>query len=191
MFEDADIEKAVEWAMFGIFWTVGQVGRSVMAFLGVQQASRASGRSILCFRLATSSITTPPCATMLSEPPPASPPTNPHPQICSATSRLLVHESIAPAFFARLKKRAESIKARPFNPFACGAICVACFRADRQTYNHNTQRPERGPWPQSMQWVADWHSLLRDRSLPALSRRCAPHQGRPAKPRHAFHQLLR
>lgn len=26
VFEDADIEKAVEWTMFGIFWTVGQVG---------------------------------------------------------------------------------------------------------------------------------------------------------------------
>lgn len=32
-------------------------------------------------------------------------------QVCSATSRLLVHESIAPAFYARLKQRAESIKA--------------------------------------------------------------------------------
>ena len=31
-------------------------------------------------------------------------------QICSATSRLLVHKDIAPAFFARLKLRAESIK---------------------------------------------------------------------------------
>lgn len=33
-------------------------------------------------------------------------------QICSATSRLLVHESIAPAFYTQLKKRAESIKVR-------------------------------------------------------------------------------
>ncbi len=31
-------------------------------------------------------------------------------QICSATSRLLVHADIAPAFFARLKQRAESIR---------------------------------------------------------------------------------
>ena len=31
-------------------------------------------------------------------------------QICSSTSRLLVHESIADAFFRQLKKRAESIK---------------------------------------------------------------------------------
>ena len=31
-------------------------------------------------------------------------------QICSATSRLLVHESIADKFYARLKQRAESIK---------------------------------------------------------------------------------
>ncbi|PRW59376.1 betaine aldehyde dehydrogenase isoform A [Chlorella sorokiniana] len=61
VFEDADIDKAVEWTMFGIFWTVGQ--------------------------------------------------------ICSATSRLLVHERIAPAFFARLKKRAESIKVgNPLEP---------------------------------------------------------------------------
>ncbi len=34
-------------------------------------------------------------------------------QICSATSRLLVHERIAPAFFVQLKKRAESIKVHP------------------------------------------------------------------------------
>jgi len=25
VFEDADIEKAVEWACFGVFWTCGQV----------------------------------------------------------------------------------------------------------------------------------------------------------------------
>lgn len=31
-------------------------------------------------------------------------------QICSATSRLLVHEDIADAFYARLKQRAETIK---------------------------------------------------------------------------------
>lgn len=31
-------------------------------------------------------------------------------QICSSTSRLLVQESIAPAFYKQLKKRAESIK---------------------------------------------------------------------------------
>lgn len=31
-------------------------------------------------------------------------------QICSSTSRLLVQEGIAPAFFEQLKKRAESIK---------------------------------------------------------------------------------
>lgn len=42
---------------------------------------------------------------------------DPHPrsfwtngQICSATSRLLLHESIAPKFLEHLKKRAESIK---------------------------------------------------------------------------------
>lgn len=54
VFEDAEVDKAVEWAMFGCFWTNGQ--------------------------------------------------------ICSSTSRLLVHESIAPAFCAQLKRRAESIK---------------------------------------------------------------------------------
>lgn len=31
-------------------------------------------------------------------------------QICSSTSRLLVQEGIAPAFYKQLKKRAESIK---------------------------------------------------------------------------------
>lgn len=31
-------------------------------------------------------------------------------QICSATSRLLLHSSIAPAFLKRLKERAESIR---------------------------------------------------------------------------------
>ena len=62
VFEDADVEKAVEWAMFGVFWTNGQ--------------------------------------------------------ICSSTSRLLVHEAIAPAFNARLKTRAESIKIG--DPFAPG-----------------------------------------------------------------------
>ncbi|KAK9816896.1 hypothetical protein WJX72_006906 [[Myrmecia] bisecta] len=54
VFEDADIANAVEWCMFGAFWTVGQ--------------------------------------------------------ICTATSRLLVHESIATEFYAQLKRRAESIK---------------------------------------------------------------------------------
>ncbi|EFJ51737.1 hypothetical protein VOLCADRAFT_73155 [Volvox carteri f. nagariensis] len=53
VFEDADVEKAVEWAMFGAFWTNGQ--------------------------------------------------------ICSSTSRLLVHQDVAPAFLEHLKKRAESI----------------------------------------------------------------------------------
>ncbi|KAL4425584.1 hypothetical protein ABPG75_009600 [Micractinium tetrahymenae] len=61
VFEDADIEKAVEWACFGVFWTCGQ--------------------------------------------------------ICSSTSRLLVHESIAERFFRQLKKRAECIKiGNPLEP---------------------------------------------------------------------------
>ncbi|GBF99899.1 betaine aldehyde dehydrogenase [Raphidocelis subcapitata] len=54
IFEDADLDKAVEWVMFGAFWTNGQ--------------------------------------------------------ICSSTSRILVHESAAPAFCARLKERAASIR---------------------------------------------------------------------------------
>lgn len=54
VFDDADVDKAVEWAMFGSFWTNGQ--------------------------------------------------------ICSATSRLLLQEGVAPKFLAALKKRAESIK---------------------------------------------------------------------------------
>ncbi len=33
-------------------------------------------------------------------------------QICSATSRLLVHEDVAPAFLQHLKKRAEAINVR-------------------------------------------------------------------------------
>ena len=38
-------------------------------------------------------------------------------QICSATSRLVVHERIADRFFARLKQRAESIKiCNPLDP---------------------------------------------------------------------------
>jgi betaine-aldehyde dehydrogenase len=55
VFDDADVDAAVEWAMFGAFWTNGQ--------------------------------------------------------ICSATSRLLLHEPIADAFLQRLKKRAEQISA--------------------------------------------------------------------------------
>ena len=54
IFEDCQIDKAVEWALFGCFWTNGQ--------------------------------------------------------ICSATSRVLVHESIAERFLKRLKQGAESIE---------------------------------------------------------------------------------
>jgi len=64
LFDDLDDEafaRAVEWAMFGIFWTNGQ--------------------------------------------------------ICSATSRLLVHEKIAPRFLAALKAAAEEIKiGHPLTP---------------------------------------------------------------------------
>lgn len=54
VFDDVDIDKAVEWAMFGCFWTNGQ--------------------------------------------------------ICSATSRLLLHERIAPVFKSRLVEWCSSIK---------------------------------------------------------------------------------
>ena len=61
VFEDADVEKAVEWIMFGIFWTNGQ--------------------------------------------------------ICSATSRAIIHEDIAPRVFARLKQEAEKVQAcHPLTP---------------------------------------------------------------------------
>ena len=53
IFDDVDIEKAVEWAMFGCFWTNGQ--------------------------------------------------------ICSATSRVLIHESIADKFIERLVKETQNI----------------------------------------------------------------------------------
>ena len=53
VFDDVEMEKAVEWVMFGCFWTNGQ--------------------------------------------------------ICSSTSRLLLHESIAEAFLARLVEAARAI----------------------------------------------------------------------------------
>ncbi|GJP32329.1 hypothetical protein CLOM_g16910 [Closterium sp. NIES-68] len=63
VFDDVDIDKAVEWAMFGCFWTNGQ--------------------------------------------------------ICSATSRLLLHERIAPAFLARLAQWSQEIRiSDPLEP-AC------------------------------------------------------------------------
>lgn len=64
VFDDADLDKAVEWAMFGAFWTNGQ--------------------------------------------------------ICSATSRLLLHAPIAEAFLQRLKTRAEQISAQG-NPLLPGS----------------------------------------------------------------------
>ncbi|KAF6259119.1 aldehyde dehydrogenase domain-containing protein [Scenedesmus sp. NREL 46B-D3] len=53
IFDDAELDKAVEWVMFGAFWTNGQ--------------------------------------------------------ICSSTSRILIHERVADAFYAKLKERAQSI----------------------------------------------------------------------------------
>lgn len=63
VFDDVDVEKAVEWIMFGVFWTNGQ--------------------------------------------------------ICSSTSRLLIHEKIAPAVLKRLKEEAEKINQT--NPLEVGA----------------------------------------------------------------------
>ena len=57
IFDDADVEKAVEWAMFGCFWTNGQ--------------------------------------------------------ICSATSRVLVQDGVAPRFLERLARRAAQLKLAP------------------------------------------------------------------------------
>ncbi|CAI9112536.1 OLC1v1012997C2 [Oldenlandia corymbosa var. corymbosa] len=54
VFEDVDLDKAVEWTLFGCFWTNGQ--------------------------------------------------------ICSATSRLIVHESIAPEFLEKMVKWCQNIK---------------------------------------------------------------------------------
>jgi acyl-CoA reductase-like NAD-dependent aldehyde dehydrogenase len=52
-------------------------------------------------------------------------------QICSATSRLLLHARIAPAFLARLKKRAEAIQVS--DPLAPGCrlgplVCESQYR---------------------------------------------------------------
>lgn len=54
IFDDADLDKAVEWVMFGAFWTNGQ--------------------------------------------------------ICSSTSRILIHERVADLFYSKLRTRAQSIK---------------------------------------------------------------------------------
>jgi betaine-aldehyde dehydrogenase len=55
-------------------------------------------------------------------------------QICSATSRLLVHADVAPSFLAHLKKRAEAIRCDdPLQPgvrlgpvvgVTCVCVCV-------------------------------------------------------------------
>lgn len=76
VFDDAEVDKAVEWAMFGAFWTNGQ--------------------------------------------------------ICSATSRLLLHRDIAPAFLEKLKQRAESIN-----------ICNPLIRGCRMGPVVNKQQYER------------------------------------------------
>ena len=63
VFDDVDIKEAVEWIMFGCFWTNGQ--------------------------------------------------------ICSATSRHLVHESIAPKLLSRLKEETEKINVVEFWKLKC------------------------------------------------------------------------
>lgn len=86
VFDDADVDKAVEWAMFGVFWTCGQ--------------------------------------------------------ICSSTSRLLVQEGVAPTFFARLKKRTESIKARwgwaggPLGVGCAGGCCLPFLVNEWRSSSH-------------------------------------------------------
>ena len=72
IFNDCEVEKAVEWAMFGCFWTNGQ--------------------------------------------------------ICSATSRVLVQESIAPHFLERLAARTRALRVAPpldpegqVGPLVCAA----------------------------------------------------------------------
>ena len=63
VFDDVDIDVAVEWLMFGIFWTNGQ--------------------------------------------------------ICSATSRAIIHERIAPRVFSRLQELCAKVKAcHPLTPEA-------------------------------------------------------------------------
>lgn len=70
IFDDADLDKAVEWVMFGAFWTNGQ--------------------------------------------------------ICSSTSRILVHSSVAPSFYSKLKARAQSIRiGDPLQP-GCRMGPVVC-----------------------------------------------------------------
>jgi betaine-aldehyde dehydrogenase len=76
VFDDVDVEKAVEWIMFGVFWTNGQ--------------------------------------------------------ICSSTSRLLIHEKIAPAVFQRLKEETEKInQTDPTDPEARMGPVVNKIQYDR------------------------------------------------------------
>jgi betaine-aldehyde dehydrogenase len=76
VFDDVDVEKAVEWIMFGVFWTNGQ--------------------------------------------------------ICSSTSRLLIHEKIAPAVLKRLKEETEKInQTDPMEPTARMGPVVNKIQYDR------------------------------------------------------------
>ena len=84
IFDDVEIDKAVEWIMFGVFWTNGQ--------------------------------------------------------ICSSTSRVLLHEKIAPQVLARLKEATEQIKqCDPLTPDARMGPVV-----NQQQYNKVMSYIEKG-----------------------------------------------
>lgn len=141
VFEDADIEKAVEWACFGVFWTCGQVSWRCwcwsmrpfwqLRFLLLPACSLPSAPMILPLhnvglRLLISASSGGQGLEALA-PPPVCPRCPLHPaQICSSTSRLLVHKGIADSFFRQLKKRAESIKVGAGRAEPAGG-CSVCF----------------------------------------------------------------
>jgi len=102
VFDDVDIPRAVEWCMFGIFWTNGQ--------------------------------------------------------ICSATSRLLVHERVAPAFLRCLKDEIAKIpilnpleKASRLGPLVSATqyqrvlACVSAAKAEGATLLTGGGRPSTQP----------------------------------------------
>ena len=88
VFDDVDVAKAVEWAMFGCFWTNGQ--------------------------------------------------------ICSATSRLLVHERVAEAFLARLKSRAQQIRVLPPADPASRLGPLVCEQQYQKVVDHIRRAPGEG-----------------------------------------------
>jgi hypothetical protein len=105
--------------MFGAFWTNGARARfgsgvCVGACVGV---GAGTGRPVGKRGQGAPPSHPPPQPAALGRPkrlharPPLPPRTAPPAgQICSSTSRILVHESVAPAFYERLKERARSIR---------------------------------------------------------------------------------